>query len=303
MKKVYLVLSALIAGLLLAGCASILIKPAIFDVKKVALVSVYMNRDFYDVKAPRANEANQALKTLGRAVTKETKVLAALDNAFGKEYQQIVSYGVKQYTDQLDGVGDWQWIPVTTVLNNKMYKTFYDNATNGKPSGSLVKIAQKLKSADWYVAPNMIHIPVDTVAGNPNQHTYYAGDAKDPKEDMRKELAQLCKALGVDAVAMLEFDMAYKKPAINLTLLGADPAIPNMSVSLVMVTKNGDLAVNTGPVVKGQGTRYEGDKVGMLNKEYVDLNAKAVNAYCQAIDNSAADMKKRILSAFSKLGK
>src|SRR3989339_1389697 len=99
MKKLVpvLVVGALV---FLGGCGSILIRPAVDKVKKVALISVYMNREFYDVKAPKASEGAAALKTLGRATARATGVMDMLDNAFAEKQKMIVSYAVKAYFAQ-----------------------------------------------------------------------------------------------------------------------------------------------------------------------------------------------------------
>ena len=284
----------------LAGCGSILIKPAIYDVKKVALISVYMNRDFYDIKAVKDQEAKAALRTLGRGLLNQANVLDKLDNTFNKEYQEIVSYGATTFSRELDGVSNWQWVPMSQVVENKAYQNFVNDIAKGQGTGgSLIKLASTFKSADWFIAPRMIFVPIESVAQSGTH--IYSGDAEDPKEGMKKALAGLCKKLGVDAVAILEFDMGYKKPGMSFKLIGVDPATPNISTALVMVTSKGEIAVNTGLVVKGQGNRFTGEKVGMLNKEYVTLNEKVVSSYCVALEKSAINMKEQIEKAYSKL--
>lgn len=70
-----------VAGLLavsvvMMGCfPGILTKPALDKVKSVALVSVYMNRDFYNVNVPSADSAEgsqAALNALGSILKKKS---------------------------------------------------------------------------------------------------------------------------------------------------------------------------------------------------------------------------------------
>ena len=119
MKKRYVAFAVLTAGfLLLAGCSKILYRPAIDNVKSVALISVYMNRDFYNIKAPKASESQQALTTLKRAVLKETGVQDKLDETFNVQYLDIVSYAVKKYSEVLDGMGPFRIEPIDKILSN-----------------------------------------------------------------------------------------------------------------------------------------------------------------------------------------
>ena len=85
--------------------------------------------------------------------------------------------------------------------------------------------------------------------------------------------------------------------------IGGGPATPNISATLIMVNKNGEVAVNTGLFEKGLGTRYMGEKVAMLRKGGVDLNEKSVSSYCKAIEESSFGMKANLVKAFSKIKK
>ena len=62
----------------MAGCASILVRPAADNIKTVALISVFMNRDFYDVKDPRTSVS-----------------ITNLNKPQDKEYEAIINYGIK----------------------------------------------------------------------------------------------------------------------------------------------------------------------------------------------------------------
>jgi hypothetical protein len=305
MRKVFALISSA-SVLLITGCATmILMRPAVDDVKTVALVSVYMNRDFYDIAATEAEKSKVSLQTLTRAVAKATKVLDTLDAAFGQKKQQLISYCVQAYDQHLNGAGGWKFIPLSSVLNSTAYKNFImtvaeaaKSETNKNQEG-VIQVGSTIASADYITAPGMQFIPADRLAQS-GTHVY-SGDAQDPTEVMRNACAKLCKDLRVDAVAIVEMDMGYKKPAISIKFMGYDPAIPNISSAVILINKNGELAVNTGLIQKGKGKRYEGDHVGLLSGGSVSLTDKGLSSYVKAVDKAAAGTGQDLVEAFSKL--
>jgi hypothetical protein len=302
MKRCSMLLTVALVGILfMTGCGKILLRPAIDKVKSVALVSVYMNRDFYNIKTPKADESKAALKTLGRALMKETGVMDKIDNTFNAEYLAIASFAVKKFSEQLDGLGPFHIEPMENILKNASYQNFVGDAAKGQPFPALASIGAVIKSADWYTAPNMIFIPADALVEGAGQHTTYIGKTKNPRAEFRAEMGKLCQSLGVDAVAIVQLDMAYKKPFLSLKLIGADPAGPRVASSLVVINKDGEVAVNTGLFERGEGEYAEGDNAPMLRKGEVFLSDKSVNSYCQAIEKSCEAMKKTLAKAFSKL--
>jgi hypothetical protein len=144
----------------------------------------------------------------------------------------------------------------------------------------------------------MTRIPLDGVANN--DASIVIGSAQHSPEEMRQALAGLCRDLNVDAVAVIEFDMAYRKILFNLDFIGGIPAIPSVSAALVLVDRNGEIVVNSGLITKGQGRRFEGTTVSMLNRGTVRLNDASIAAYCRALDKSADDMKRRLTKALGK---
>jgi hypothetical protein len=302
MKKKYVVFSFVFAFFLLFnGCSKILYRPAIDNVKSVALISVYMNRDFYNIKAPKASESKQALKTLARAVMKETGVQDKLDEKFNAQYLDMVSYAVKKYSEVIDGNGPLRLEPMDKILSNPSYQNFIAEANKDQPFAALATIGAAIKSADWYTAPNMIHVPADVFVEKAGTHVTYLGNTKDPKAEFRSQLAQLCNDLGVDAVAIVQLDMAYKFPWFSITIGDTRYASPLVSSTLIIVNKNGDVAVNTGLNDRGQGEYSKGKNVGLLRSKQLFLNDKSVSSYCVAIDNDCNNMKKALAKAFSKL--
>jgi hypothetical protein len=281
--------AAAIGGLLcvfsLAGYSGILNKPAARDLKTVALISVSMNRDFYDVRSPQTR-INLNLFGKKDDQKNDTRVTT---------YENLINYSIAAYTSRLDGVGNVQWLPVADILATSAYQKFRDSLSDNSSSSGLLQAAADLKKQEWVSAPNMARVAADTVTQT-GAFISIAG-AKDP----RLALASLCAELNVDAVAILELDMAYRKLIDGADIISGIPAVPSVSRALVLIDKNGVVAVNSGCITKGQGTRFEGKSVTMLQQNQVRLDEKSIASYQQALDKSADDLKKRLTAEFSKM--
>ena len=298
MKKV-LSYFLLLSMLLLSGCAKkILIRPAIDNVKKIAIVSIYMNRDLYNIKSPKALQGENTFARLAKGLVK-----GALQKVITKgerERNQIITYGAKVYAKQLRSIENWQVISLKKVIINDAYKNLMSPDT-----GKGIKFFQKTEGSYWIKPKGMHHIPVSSVVQSGKR--IYAGSAKDPTEDARKVMAKLCKSLGVDGVALVELDLGYRFGKVaKVTMFGKTSAKPTISSSVVVVTSDGSIAVNTGLIVKGQGTRYEGKSVKMVEKDYPFFqhkDNKIVNSFNIAVEKSAVGMKKKLDKAFKSLSK
>lgn len=290
----------------LAGCGSILVRPAVDDVKKVAIVSVYMNKDFYNIKSPRSQEGTNAFNKLLGGVVK--KGMGELGEKLSEdmEQDQIVTYGLKMYADQLKDVGGWQIVALNEVVNNEAYQKLIESNVKGSLPKALVSVLQEERKNYWVTPDKMHYIPISSVVKTGK--TYYYGDAKDPQAETRKALGQLCQDLRVDGIALVELDMGYRFGKIGkLTwssgLGGATSAIPSVSSALVVINKNGEVAVNTGLIARGGGERYEGDSAPMVKNDKVVLkndSNRIVEVFNQAIEKSAIGLKEKLAKAFSK---
>jgi hypothetical protein len=254
-----------------------------------------MNRDFYDVNDPQTGINPGSLKSLGRALVKGTEIPNEIDDPQAGEYETLITHALKAYSERLDGVGNLQWLPAAGILSTNEYRKFAEAYTGKRPDSRLAQVSATLNEAAWYTAKDMVRIPMDKVT--------YTGKfiSLNNEPDMRTALAGLCKDLNVDAVAILEFDMGYRKLLQNLDIFSGLPAIPSVSASLVLVNRNGEIAANSGAITKGQGKRFDGKTVGMLKQNRVRLDSKSIDSYSQAIDKSADHIKKRLEKEFSKI--
>jgi len=160
----------------------------------------------------------------------------------------------------------------------------------------LTKVADKIRQAEedkWVVPDKMRFIPIANVA-------------KD--EELKQNLAELAKKLGVDAVVMIQVDIAYKK---GMSFASATPLLksgqklkPMISSAMVAVSKEGKAVVKTALIEPGGGTRYKGEKVWATVKNGRILLAhetgKVVSGFNAGIEIAAAGLKEELAKALSK---
>ncbi len=121
------------------------------------------------------------------------------------------------------------------------------------------------------------------------------------------KIAELCTQLNVDAVACIELDLGYK-PGMFSGMSGTGifagivaPATPSVSSAMVMISKDGKVVAQTGPVIKGAGQRYKGKSAAMLKRGKVTLQEKdaaAVVEFTKAIQLSAEGLRMKIQKEF-----
>ena len=88
-------------ALTLSGCASIVMRPAVDDVRTVALVSVYMNREFYNTRSPLAGEGQAAVASLVQAASR-TAFEKLLDREADGTRFRLIGIGVSNYAPALE---------------------------------------------------------------------------------------------------------------------------------------------------------------------------------------------------------
>lgn len=297
MKKI-LFLSVVALTLFIVGCGGILIKPDVYSVKKLAIVSIYMNREFYNIKSPTADEG---VNWLGALVKSEVKGFDKLYDQ--KEYKQIITYALKVYAKQLHLVGQWKVLSPARVIKNKKYKYAMNTAGIIVPFvGDIVDIAKKEMERKWVTPPGMHFVPMSSMA-EPGKTVHY-GSKKNPVEENRKKIAKICRDLKVDGLAIIELDMGYRfGKLVKLTIGKTTQAKPSISSAMIIITKEGNIAVKTPFIVKGQGRRYEGKSAGMIVNDKFRLKhkrGKTVHAFNVAVKKSAIGLKEQIEKEFQK---
>ncbi len=299
MKRIYGFLTALVIfGL--TGCGGMITKkPAVLDVKKVAIVSIYANTDIHDAEAQKSGGKINLLKALVGAVAPEKNIET-------DEYVQLATYGLKSFGEELSGVTQWNLVPPDQVIRNKKFQAL-TKSPDSSGMGDFLNALRKAKAASWVTPPGMPYIPMTSLTYG-NQSVTIMGQ-KDPVEAGRENMAALCKDLNVDAVAVIGLDLAYKKgwlsgmsgTGIFGGILGI--ATPVVAYEMIMVTKDGQLAVETPMFSQGGGEYVEGPGAPMLKqgRPYLkDSKQEAVQAYVQALQKSASALKTVLVKELSQ---
>ncbi|MDH4275875.1 MAG: hypothetical protein OEW08_12635 [Gammaproteobacteria bacterium] len=209
-------------GILLSACGapSILIKPPADKIEKIALVHVYANRGVRNMEGASKFGALTALASMASSSEKKGGV------DFGGA--RLTSYAVDTFNDEFAKVGKWKIVKTAEVVGSKAYKDFAQRSQEAVPQNAAVKAL----------------IATGTVL--PDNMQYLPGEGRD--QDSKRSLTQLAQELGVDAVAVLEMDVAYTP---STAIGGTGTASAAVGVSLAVITKYGDYAVKL-PKVQGE---------------------------------------------------
>lgn len=244
MKK--LLLAALIG--ILVNC-SITQKPQVEKVKKMAIVSIYANKDFYDIDSPPAEDMD------GVSLIAGTDKLLGLDTAPNSPeiLGTLMLSAQASFEKELGRVTQWQIVPHDQVRSNPALKSFQlslgkeQSAMLNSMNEKLAKSTAGTVSLDlpYLVTPGLVMVPTDKI------ETHVIG-GKSPTED----LAELAKSLNVDAVLVIELDIAYDLGGA-FSLFKDEVTI---SSAIYGVDTQGEFVIKSQPVKPGSGKRFTGDE-------------------------------------------
>jgi hypothetical protein len=220
---------------------------------------------------------------------------------------QIATYGLKVFCENLDAVEPWVVVPPAEVIESAPYKNFFAMDQGSALKNMIGEVGKKLVMTEWVVPPGVERIPFEMVAATGSKQVV---NGKEVHEEARARVAQLCRDLNADAVAIVQLDLAYKTGMLSgmsgtgvfSGVLGR--ATPSVSAAMVMINKDGKIVAQTSPVVRGGGDRFESDDAApMLKKGEVfleDKKGKAVHAFDMASEKSAVALKAEIEKEFGK---
>lgn len=237
--------------LAISGCATISQKPEVFKVKTLAVISVYVNSEVGDVE--------------NRKVESPTLTLLhfSLNDTDRVKEEALAGFAEKSAEDSLASVPHWSVVPLQQVLANPAYSAMKADIAAAFQSGQHLETGvgpAKGGNPDHFVpAPGMAFVPTAAIPTGGLSITV-TGDGKTiSQDDVKHYWGKLAADLGVDAVAIVSIDLAYKKNFfsgvhIPLVLASADA---NVDAGIVAVTKEGSLVLNsrglTGHRVAGGG--------------------------------------------------
>lgn len=267
-----LVVSLVISAL--AGCTSIVTKPDIDRVKKVAILSLYA-----DQKVPHE-------KGMG--------VVTHWDN---KVRLQVAEDALTTYQKELGKLG-WQVVSPQKVLESREYQQAFA-VPEVKPDSGAGKFASLLKNVyqqQFFTPAGMLPIPLDDSAAN----TRYYGDLA--QDNPRTRLGGMAKKLGVDAVVLIQLDYCYGGGAFSL--LGTGEAVMSAGSSIKAVNREGTMVVNMPAVARCDGARGESKTSALMVNGNLQFTSSARDRFCkmfiEATRASAAITVEDIRKAMAK---
>jgi len=279
-------ITALVLAASLVACGKPIVKnPAFSTVKTLAIVSIYTNHDIYNVKEAQSS---------ADLMTKLQKALGG-EQGLEDEHVQLATAALATYAEEISRPGIWQVITPATVIENEAYKSFIAETSEG---GALYRAA----TANYVTPPGMALVPFTAVVGEKGKKVLV--DGKDPTVEVQQRLAALCTALGVDGVAVIDVDVAYKTGPFSGVQGGGllsgirGKADPSVSSAMVIVTKDGSIALQTAHIQRGAGKRYDSSSAPMLLKGKVDLTgekgAESIERIGVAIQLSAVGLVEQV---------
>lgn len=203
------------------SCTSIVMKPEVHSVKKVAILSVYANDKVSEKK--------------GRGFVKGWK----------PEFKMQVAEDILQtHSNKLTELG-FKVVDSQEILASDAYKKAFEvkpvtkNETVNRAVAFIGNLAKDAHRARFF-APSGMH-PIVFQEDNSN---CYGNACETPPQE---KLAEFAKKLNVDAVAVVQVDFCYEGGTFT-SLGGAGEAFMTAATSVKMVNRSGDVVVNM-PIV------------------------------------------------------
>jgi len=263
------------------GAPPILIKPAANKVKKITLVSVTANRGVRNLKGQSKMEALTSVFSMVRSKTKGKDKEKKKDEIFDFGGNNLVNFAAETFNYEFAQIKGWQLVPSDDILGTDAYQKFRRNMKKFADSllgeGGASKALSVLMDAGSISADGMPAAPYDGRAG-----------------DEKQMLTELAQDLGVDAVVVLEVDMAY---AASTAIGGTGTAAGAVGIGMVVVNKFGDYVINT-PNMRGQkdftGYRVRSDNTVAMVAGNIIYSSKADAVFKDSISKGMDVIKTKI---------
>lgn len=274
-----------IYGLNLLGKPTVWVSEEAGKVKTFAIVSVACTGlpKNYNDKEPEKAPVGSGKEFLGAVAG------SSLANAQPENLPNILSQGLAAMRAELADTLEWQDAGFGPEGNAHIDRLFQTGSTSA---------VARLRNHKEELVPNYLAIPPRLVSGKDKR--LGAGLKVISAKDLQKELAGLADAMGVDAVGLLRFDLAYTGLVSKSSKALFNNARANVGVELVLVSRGGELILKTDDRGEAILPRYTGGTLGRVVQGEVVLNDKAMEAYGQALASAAKGLKESILKAHAK---
>jgi hypothetical protein len=266
-----LALLSLTSLVFLSGCAAKWVKrPEADGVKRLAIASTYMDVDI-------TSDYGKAASGGGLQVIQNLVGNKDADVKKGDQPRvEIAAAAAKIFSEALGKLPGWKTIPLEDVVGSKDYRAMFQGSsqTSNRTLAAIVDIGQKIAARNYVTPPKMYMIPMDAT------------------EDGKRlqKLAELCKVLKVDAVAVIHVSLGYNDGWISI---GSNTkASPMAAAELRIVTKKGQVAVITPAITKDSFKEVEGE-VWVTGRE-LRLDEKAIGLYQEALKMVATEITAKL---------
>lgn len=218
----------------LSGCAGIVRKPQVNQVRKAAIVSLYANQ-----KVPKRG---------GGGVVERWDATMRL---------QVAEDALATFATELQRTG-WALVPPNAVIESQLYQDAFKPADVDPSSklGKVVSFLGSLERAQYFMPAGMYPVLLDDREAN----TRYYGDAR--RNDPKQVLAKLAQRLDVDAVVIVQLDYCYQGG--TWSMLGNGEAVMTAASSIKAVNREGELVINMPSVPVCGGARTSSDTSAVM---------------------------------------
>ena len=233
----HFILLYLIVSLLSSCATSIVKKPEVYKVKKVAILSLYA-----DQKVPEAK---------GRGIVMDWD---------DKVRMQVAEDALTTFQQEFNRLG-WEVVSPTTVIESKVYQETFsipDSMANTK-LGMVGNFLKNNYQQRFFTPAGMLPIPIDDKTTNQQLFSNSSDKAK-----QKAKLGQMAKELGVDAVVLTQLDYCYQGGAFSM--LGTGEAVMTAGSSIKAINQEGEFVVNMPNVERCDGDRGKSNASAFMMK-------------------------------------
>jgi hypothetical protein len=218
---------SLALAFVLGGCASIVKKPEIDQVKKVAIVSLYARDDVPEKK--------------GRGHVQGWDV---------NFKQQLMGDALKNFEAKFSKLG-WQVVPGAQFVASKEYQSAFQvkTASTNKVARGLAafgNLVQKVRNDLGFFTPKGMHA---IHFSDENANTYSYGDAAN--DNPKNKLGALAKQWGLDAVIIVQLDYCYAGGTWSMA--GTGEANITAGSSVRMINSDGKMVIDMKDIPQCEG--------------------------------------------------
>jgi len=303
--------------------ADVINKDEIKKVKKIAVISFYSTPRVMCFE-PKGGTGSLGLKDYVVKDPAKSDAPAGWKGAKQSEPElnALCQAALTIYQDSLSKAGYWEVVPFDKIKDNAGYKntrveltkveeniamsmmmSSMHNNRGGKSSEPAAEKPAKKTEAEY----KALYRTVEGMRCLPADMFREAGTTRmggnDPYQNEKKALAEICKSLGVDGVAIIHFNPLFKYGSWARLKVGEYvKGSPRIGAGMTVLSSDGKVVAETGDIVSKLGWDFEGSTVNLIKNDELMLADKDVkDGYAATIGESAGRLKEILSKEFSKI--